>query len=148
MTTSAPGTRSLLQIFKSGEGSKDELYEFASLEAKRLVDERTKHHQLRNLLDYVISAKQSHTIGQKELSPESKGRIATLRPRMAYMAARQKELLKLQASLDPVMKEAIQTPEDLNRLYDFVAALVAYHKFWDVSQQQTNQRAGGYGGRR
>lgn len=119
----------LLRIFKGGDKCRQELYDVAESFATRMKN--VEHHQIRNLLDLVIWARQSHTeANSKDLNPTSLGRIATLRPRFAYMAARKSGLKTLQQSLEHVLKDktAFITGHDVNRLYDFIAAIVAYHK--------------------
>jgi CRISPR type III-A-associated protein Csm2 len=124
----------LLRAFKKGLEAQPELMDLAQAFAQELVNGRiqVKHHQLRLLLDLAIRVKQSHKETRDQLlSTSSKGRLAVMRPRLAYMAARERGLIALQLELDLLLKdkEAFKTGADLDRLYEFVAAVVAYHRY-------------------
>ncbi|MBX9690318.1 MAG: type III-A CRISPR-associated protein Csm2 [Candidatus Obscuribacterales bacterium] len=124
----------LLSAFKKGLEAQPELMDLAHEFAEDLVNGRiqVKHHQLRLVLDLAIRVKQSHKEAHdKALSPSSKGRLAVMRPRLAYMAARERGLLPLQEEMDLLLKDkdSFNSGADLDRLYEFVAAVVAYHRY-------------------
>ncbi|MBX9724350.1 MAG: type III-A CRISPR-associated protein Csm2 [Candidatus Obscuribacterales bacterium] len=130
---SAPSGK-LLLAFKKGLEAQPELMDIAQSFAQELVNGRiqVKHHQLRLLLDLAIRVKQSHKETRDQLlSTSSKGRLAVMRPRLAYMAARERGLISLQLELDLLLKDkdAFKIGADLDRLYEFVAAVVAYHRY-------------------
>ncbi|HEY9784777.1 MAG TPA: type III-A CRISPR-associated protein Csm2 [Candidatus Obscuribacterales bacterium] len=129
----------LTNVFKQGDEGKDRLIQIAEKFAQELAH-KVKHHQLRNLLDIVIWVKQSHRgIADAPLSAQTRGRLATCRPRLAYMAARDKtrSLLKLQKSLNALLmdKDAFSRGDDIHRLYEFASALVAYHKYIECEKK-------------
>ncbi|MBY0546605.1 MAG: type III-A CRISPR-associated protein Csm2 [Candidatus Obscuribacterales bacterium] len=131
----------LVELFRAGEESTQDLVQLAHDFASQTG--HVKHHQLRNLLDLVIWAKQSHHEGKDSiLAAPVKGRLACLRPRVAYMAARERGLLSLRDELDLLLKdkEAFTRGADLDRLYTFVAAVVAYHKFEEVTREHQRSK--------
>lgn len=130
----------LLEVFKNGLDAQPELMDLAQAFAQDLVNGKiqVKHHQLRLLLDLVIRVKQSHKDRRENaLSSASRGRLAVMRPRLAYMAARERGLFSLQSELDALLKdkEAFKAGSDLDRLYEFVAAVVAYHRYEETNKQ-------------
>lgn len=130
----------LLEVFKKGLDAQPELMDLAQSFAQELVNGKiqVKHHQLRLLLDLVIRVKQSHKDRREHaLSSTSRGRLAVMRPRLAYMAARERGLVSLQSELDVLVKDkdAFKTGADLDRLYEFVAAVVAYHRYEETNKQ-------------
>jgi CRISPR type III-A-associated protein Csm2 len=132
-------TGNLMTAFKKGLEAQPELMDIAQKFAQDLVNGpiQVKHHQLRLLLDLAIRVKQSHKeTKDKPLTSSSKGRLAVMRPRLAYMAARERGLIGLQIELDLLLKDkdAFKTGEDLDRLYEFVAAVVAYHRYEESSR--------------
>jgi CRISPR type III-A-associated protein Csm2 len=136
-----PASGKLLELFKGGDETKQELMQLAHEFAAHMGN--VKHHQLRNLLDAVIWAKQSHREGKESaLQAQTRGRLASLRPRVAYMAARERGLLGLRDELDLVLKdaEAFTKGADLDQLYEFVAAVVAYHKFEEVTREHQRSK--------
>lgn len=131
----------LVELFRAGDESTQDLIQLAHDFASQTG--HVKHHQLRNLLDLVIWAKQSHHDGRDSvLEAPVKGRLACLRPRVAYMAARERGLLSLRDELDLLLKdkEAFTRGADLDRLYSFVAAVVAYHKFEEVTREHQRSK--------
>lgn len=129
----------LLGCFKQGVNAQSELMDLAQTFAQELVYGRTpvKHHQLRLLLDNAIRLKQSHKEGMEQsVSSATLGRLASIRPRIAYMAARERGLHNLQVELDLVLKEKelFKTGNDIDRLYEFVAAVVAYHRYEEANK--------------
>jgi CRISPR type III-A-associated protein Csm2 len=139
--TRVPASGKLLELFKGGDETKQELMQLAHEFAAHMGN--VKHHQLRNLLDAVIWAKQSHREGKESaLQAQTRGRLASLRPRVAYMAARERGLLGLRDELDLVLKdaEAFTKGADLDQLYEFVAAVVAYHKFEEVTREHQRSK--------
>lgn len=129
----------LLTVFQKGLDAQPELMDLAHGFARELVSGRiqVKHHQLRLLLDLAIRVKQSHKESlDTVLSPASRGRLAVMRPRLAYMAARERGLVPLQIELDLVLKnkDSFKTGSDLDRLYEFVAAVVAYHRYEEANR--------------
>lgn len=131
----------LVELFRAGDESTQDLIQLAHDFASQTG--HVKHHQLRNLLDLVIWAKQSHHDGRDSvLEAPVKGRLACLRPRVAYMAARERGLLSLREELDMLLKdkEAFTRGADLDRLYAFVAAVVAYHKFEEVTREHQRSK--------
>lgn len=134
-----PTPGELLAVFRKGLDAQPELMDIAHNFARELVAGRiqVKHHQLRLLLDLAIRVKQSHKDNlDQALSPASRGRLAVMRPRLAYMAARERGLVPLQTELDLLLKnkEAFSTGADLDRLYEFVAAVVAYHRYEEANR--------------
>ncbi|MBX9567475.1 MAG: type III-A CRISPR-associated protein Csm2 [Candidatus Obscuribacterales bacterium] len=130
---------SLHACFKKGIGAQSELMDLAQVFAQDLVNGRTpvKHHQLRLLLDNAIRLKQSHKEGlEHAVTATTMGRLASIRPRIAYMAARERGLHALQVELDLVLKdkELFKTGADIDRLYEFVAAVVAYHRYEEANR--------------
>jgi CRISPR type III-A-associated protein Csm2 len=130
----------LLEVFRKGLDAQPELMDLAQSFAQELVNGKiqVKHHQLRLLLDLVIRVKQSHKDRRENpLSSTSRGRLAVMRPRLAYMAARERGLVSLQSELDFLLKdkEAFKNGSDLDRLYEFVAAVVAYHRYEETNKQ-------------
>lgn len=131
----------LVELFRAGDESTQDLIQLAHDFASQTG--HVKHHQLRNLLDLVIWAKQSHHQGKDAvLEAPARGRLACLRPRVAYMAARERGLLSLRDELDLLLKdkEAFTRGADLDRLYSFVAAVVAYHKFEEVTREHQRSK--------
>lgn len=131
----------LVELFRAGDESAQDLIQLAHDFASQTG--HVKHHQLRNLLDLVIWAKQSHHQGKDAvLEAPVRGRLACLRPRVAYMAARERGLLSLRDELDLLLKdkEAFTCGADLDRLYSFVAAVVAYHKFEEVTREHQRSK--------
>ncbi len=136
-----PATGKLLELFKGGDETKFDLMQLAHEFAGHMGN--VKHHQLRNLLDIVIWVKQSHREGKDAaLQAQSRGRLATLRPRLAYMAARERGLLGLRDELDLVLRDttAFNRGADLDQLYEFVAAVIAYHKFEEVTREHQRSK--------
>lgn len=134
-----PPRGSLLTVFQKGLDAQPELMDIAHSFARELVSGQiqVKHHQLRLLLDLAIRVKQSHKDNlDVALSPSSRGRLAVMRPRLAYMAARERGLAQLQVELDLLLrnKDAFKTGADLDRLYEFVAAVVAYHRYEEANR--------------
>ena len=132
-------TGNLHACFKKGLTAQSELMDLAQTFAQDLVYGRTpvKHHQLRLLLDNAIRLKQSHKEGlDHSISPSTMGRLASIRPRIAYMAGRERGLHALQMELDLVLKdkELFKTGADIDRLYEFVAAVVAYHRYEEANR--------------
>ena len=126
------GTMKLSDLYKNRKTDKDAL--ISSIEDFVKNNLKTvKHHQLRNLLDLVIWVKQSHT-GLKTSVLESKtlGRVAILKPKVAYMAAREEKLKGLRVELNEILscKDNFKFGSDLEDLYDFASAIVAYHKLY------------------
>lgn len=136
---SAQRVGKLKDVFLKGLLGQEELMDLAQSFAQSLVSARVqvKHHQLRLLLDLAIRVKQSHK-GRldEELSPASRGRLAVMRPRLAYMAARERGLAALQKEIDILLQEknAFRTGADLDRLYEFFAAVVAFHRYEEASR--------------
>lgn len=134
-----PQRGSLHECFKKGISAQSELMDMAQSFAQELVYSRTpvKHHQLRLLLDNAIRLKQSHKESlEQSVSAQSLGRLASIRPRIAYMAARERGLHALQVELDVILKdkELFKTGADIDRLYEFVAAVVAYHRYEEANK--------------
>lgn len=129
----------LHDCFKLGVAAQTELMDLAQAFAKDLVYGRTpvKHHQLRLLLDNAIRLKQSHKEGlERDIAPATLGRLASIRPRIAYMAARERGLHALQLELDLVLKDKdlFKTGSDIDRFYEFIAAVVAYHRYEEANR--------------
>lgn len=127
----------LVTVFKQGDTGKAALLTMAEECAKNMPRE-VKTHQLRNLLNMTIKVRQMHTETRKAvLSDESRGRLATLRPRVAYMAARRKELKPMQKRIDELLRDAdaFKIGDDVDRLYEFVEALVAFHKYYNPNNE-------------
>lgn len=136
-----PASGKLLELFKGGDETKFDLMQLAHEFAGHMGN--VKHHQLRNLLDIAIWVKQSHKEGRDApLQAQSRGRLASLRPRLAYMAARERGLLALRDELDLILRDttAFNRGADLDHLYDFVAAVVAYHKFEEVTREHQRSK--------
>lgn len=134
-----PDSTLLEKLFRKGDGGKDELMSLAKDYAENLC--RVKANQLRNLLDLVIWVKTSHKgTNADELKPVSKGRLAVCRPRLAYMAARETNLRGLRDGLNNLLEkgDAFKTGGDVDRLYEFASAVVAYHKYFETTNNRTN----------
>ncbi|MBZ0187123.1 MAG: type III-A CRISPR-associated protein Csm2 [Candidatus Obscuribacterales bacterium] len=131
----APTASKLADTFQLGDEGKDELMQLAK-EYANLLHRKVKTNQLRNLLDIIIWTKSSHK-GTKyeDIKAVSKGRLAVCRPRLAYMAAREKGLRDLQKALNCLLEqpEMFKQGEDLDRLYEFVSVVVAYHKYAEAT---------------
>lgn len=129
----------LLTYFKTGLTAQSELMDLAHEFAKELVTGKipVKHHQLRLLLDIAIRLKQGHKESlDHPISTASLGRLSSMRPRLAYMAGRERGLLSLQIEMDHLLKDktVFKTGADLDRLYEFVAAVVAYHRYEEANK--------------
>ena len=147
-TNDKPGdfVTSIVEAYSERKNDRNALYTLIEQFVQQDHIKSIKHHQLRNLLDLVISVKQSCTISEINSLEETRGRLAIIRPRVAYMAARAETYLdnkkekhsKLKELRDIIDKILTATNnfrdneliDDVDDLYDFVAAIVAYHKFY------------------
>lgn len=130
----------LENLFRQEDAGKDELMRLAEKYADSL--RHLKTNQLRNLPEMIIWVKTSHkgTL-QDEISQETRGRLAVCRPRLAYMAARENKLKELRAGLNNLLEkqDAFKKGADLDRLYDFTSAIVAYHKYFLVEDEKRSR---------
>jgi CRISPR-associated protein Csm2 len=123
----------LVAVFKKGDSGKAELIAMAE-ECAKTMPPKVKTHQLRNLLSLAIKVRQSHQATRNALlSDDSHGKLAVMRPRVAYMAARTEDLRSLQRQFDELLRDAsaFKKGEDVQRLYEFVEAIVAFHKYYN-----------------
>lgn len=93
--------------------------------AERLAGELKdlKSAQIRNFYGPVTKIRESHE------APEAKlNRLHLMRPRLAYMEARERNARPLRRDFERLIKEATAHDKSLDGLFDFAEAVVGYHK--------------------
>ncbi len=106
-----------------------------------------KHHQLRNLLDLVIKVKSVQDTDTNKLNNKKLAMLCMLRPKIAYMAARQKNLKNIFLLYENLLTSKFFTEvnkndkdssdvlnDNIDTLYNISEALVAFHKKFSVKE--------------
>lgn len=106
-----------VQKILSGDGRT--IAEKAADLAKQLQELRSA--QIRNFYGPITKIRESHESAGSKIN-----RLHLMRPRLVYMAARERNALPLQHCFEKLIKAADE--KKLNGLFDFAEAVVGYHK--------------------
>ena len=109
--------------FNFNEWSSKQIVEEAEKTAKALIGKRSLDTQLRKIYDYIL----------KERGRGDKERIPMLRAKLAYAVSRNQDLYHLFKVIDEKIKDAVNV--DLDKLADFMEAVIAYYKFEPIKEK-------------
>lgn len=89
--------------------------------------EGLRTNQLRKLIDMSTAIHRKMKLGKLK-DDEIEAFILKMRYLLAYQAGKQKSVEKLALVLDPMLQKT--TKDNFERFYEFLQAVVAYHKFF------------------
>jgi len=104
----------------------DKLINQAEKLAENLARLKVKSHQMRRIFEQVqhINDKVIHS-GFSGVQRE----IKMLKPQLAYAVHRKPELRELHSEFSALV-DLIKTGEDMSEFYDYLTAVMCYHKFY------------------
>lgn len=112
-----------MSLFKEGA---DGLVETAEKLAEELATNKVKTHQIRRIFEQVQYIHEK--VADQDFSVVKRD-IKLLKPRMAYAARRKPELDPLYDQFNSLV-DGINNNEDVKEFYDFMMAIVCYHKYY------------------
>jgi CRISPR-associated protein Csm2 len=88
-----------------------------------------KMNQIRRFLDAVRRIEADWKAKKGTGFDELKDAVILLRPKLAYAAGRQEQVIPLVNVLDPAIESGAKSEENFMKLLRFIEAIVAYHRF-------------------